>query len=94
MFTFRIFTFDPRFLLPALFIVFATAGYGLVSANRRLEVGWAGFTVIALDVVLAGAIMVQTGFPDFAMPGARHSKLVADVLAMRPQLTKDRGAGQ
>jgi 4-amino-4-deoxy-L-arabinose transferase-like glycosyltransferase len=77
---------EPRFLLPALFIVFATAGYGLVSANRRLEAGWAGLAVIALDAVLVGAIMVQT-VARLAMPQPWQSKLVADVLAMRPQLT-------
>jgi 4-amino-4-deoxy-L-arabinose transferase-like glycosyltransferase len=77
---------DPRFLLPALFIVFAAAGYGLVSANRRLETGWAGFAVIALDVFLAGAIVVQT-VSRVAAPPPRRSKLVADVLAMRPRLS-------
>ena len=75
---------DPRFILPGLFIVFAAAGYGLVSANRRLERGWAGFAVIALDVLLAGAIVVQTvSRPAEAPP---DSKLVDDVLAMRPRL--------
>ncbi len=78
------FFLDPRFLLPALFIVFAAAGWGLVSANRRLERGWAGFAVIALDVVLAGAILVETG-SRLAVP-PRQSKLVAEVLAMRPRL--------
>ncbi len=77
---------DPRYILPALFIVFATAGYGLVSANRRLEWGWAGFAVIALDTVLAGAIVVETVSRVRAMP-PRQSKLVADVLAIRPRLT-------
>ena len=78
------FFLDPRFLLPAMFIVFAAAGYGLVSANRRLERGWAGFAVIALDVVLAGAIVVETGARLAAPP--RQSKLFADVLAIRPRL--------
>ncbi len=77
---------DPRFILPASFIVFAAAGFGLVSANRRLERGWAGFAVIALDVVLAGAIVVETVSRVAALPPAQ-SKLVADVLAIRPQLT-------
>lgn len=79
------FFLDPRFLLPALFVVFAAAGYGLVSANRRLERGWAGFAVIALDVVLAVAILVETGSRLAAPP--RQSKLVPEVLAMRPRLT-------
>jgi 4-amino-4-deoxy-L-arabinose transferase-like glycosyltransferase len=80
------FCVDPRFLLPGLFIVFAAAGYGLMSANRRLEMGWAGFAVIALDVALAGAIAVQT-VSWLAVPLPRKSALVADVLALRPKLT-------
>jgi len=78
------FYLDPRFLLPALFIVFAAAGYGLVSANRRLEWGWVGFAVIALDVVLAVAILVETGSRLAAQPPP--AKQVAEVIAMRPQL--------
>ena len=77
---------EPRFMLPALFIVFAAAGYGLVCANRRLKWGWAGIAVIALDVVLAGAIVVQTVSRLAAMP-PRQSELVAEVLAIRPRLT-------
>jgi 4-amino-4-deoxy-L-arabinose transferase-like glycosyltransferase len=80
------FYLDPRFMLPALFIVFAAAGYGLVSANRGLKRGWAGFAVIALDAVLAGAIVVETVSRLAAAPPPR-SDLVADVLAMRPRLT-------
>ena len=79
------FCVDPRFMLAASFIVFAAAGYGLISANRGLERGWAGFAVIALDVVLAGAIVVQT-ISRIAMPLPQRSKLVADVLAVRPRL--------
>ena len=77
---------DPRFILPALFIVFAAAGYGLVGANRRLKWGWAGFAVIALDVVIAGAIVVETVSRLASIPAPR-SKLVDDVLAIRPRLT-------
>ena len=76
---------EPRFMLPALFIVFAAAGWGLVDANRRLKRGWAGFAVIALDVVLAGAIVVGT-VSRLAAPAPRQSELVADVLAIRPRL--------
>src|SRR5208282_4686968 len=79
------FFLDPRFLLPALFIVFAAAAYGLVSANRRLERGWAGFAVIALDVLLVVAIVVETVSRLAAPPPP--AKLVADVLAIRPRLT-------
>jgi 4-amino-4-deoxy-L-arabinose transferase-like glycosyltransferase len=75
---------DPRFLLPALFIVFAAAGYGLVSANRRLKWGWVGFAVIALDVLLAGSIVVETVSRLAVVP--RQSKLVDYVLAIRPRL--------
>jgi 4-amino-4-deoxy-L-arabinose transferase-like glycosyltransferase len=77
---------DPRFILPALFIVFAAAGFGLASANRRLKWGWAGFAVITLDVLLAGAIAVET-ISAVAAPPPRRSKLVDDVLAMRPRMT-------
>jgi 4-amino-4-deoxy-L-arabinose transferase-like glycosyltransferase len=76
---------DLRYILPALFIVFAAAGYGLVRANRRLKWGWAGFAVIVLDLVVAGAIVVQT-VSRLAMPLPLQSKLVADVLAIRPRL--------
>ena len=80
------FVADPRFILPAVFIVFAAAGYGLVSANRRLKWGWAGFAVVALDVIIAGAIVVETVSRLASIP-APQSKLVADVLAIRPQVT-------
>jgi 4-amino-4-deoxy-L-arabinose transferase-like glycosyltransferase len=76
---------EPRFMLPALFIVFAAAGWGLVRANRGLKWGWAGFAVIALDVILAGAIVVGT-VSRLAAPAPRYSELVADVLAIRPRL--------
>lgn len=75
---------DPRFILPALFIVFAAAGYGIVSAHRRLKKGWPGFAVIALDVILAGGILISTVSVLTAEPP--RLKLVDDVLAMRPQL--------
>ncbi len=79
------FFLDARFLLPASFIVFAAAGYGLVSANRRLARRWAVFAVIALDVLLAGAILVET-VSRLAAPPPRQSERVADVLAIRPRL--------
>ena len=87
------FCVDPRFMLAASFIVFAAAGYGLISANRGLERGWAGFAVIALDVVLAGAIVVQT-ISRIAMPLPQRSKLVADVLGWyRPPAAEERRGG-
>jgi len=80
------FCVDPRFIMPALFVVFAAAGYGLVSANRRLEKAWAGFAVIVLDVLLAGGVVAQT-VSWLAVPMPLESKLVDDVLAIRPRLT-------
>ena len=76
---------EPRFMLPASFIVFAAAGWGLVCANRKLDWRWTGFAVIALDVILAGAIIVET-FSRITTPTPRQSELVAEVQALRPQL--------
>ena len=80
------FDFYPRFMLPALFIVLAAAGWGLVGANRRLKWGWAGLAVIALDALLAGAMVLETAPRLAAMP-VPPSELVAHVLAIRPRLT-------
>ncbi len=79
---------EPRFMLPASFTIFAAAGWGLVRANRSpsLEWGWAGFAVIALDVVLACAIVVET-VSRLTTPVPRQSELVAEVQAIRPRLT-------
>jgi len=76
---------EPRFMLPALFVVFAGASWGLVCANRRLEWGWAGFAVIALDVVLSGAVLVET-FSRLTASAPAQSELVAEVQSIRPQL--------
>jgi len=75
---------DPRFLIPALFVVFATAAFGIVYANRTFDAGWKRIAVLALDIVLALAIAVEA-LTRIAAP-APSSKLVADVLAMRPRL--------
>jgi 4-amino-4-deoxy-L-arabinose transferase-like glycosyltransferase len=79
------FVVDPRFILPALFIVFASAGYGLVNANRMLHTRWTRYAVIALDILLAAGVAIQTG-SWLAVPMPLESKLVSDVLAIRPQL--------
>ena len=76
---------EPRFMLPPLFIVFATAGWGLVCANQSLDWRWTGIAVVALDVVLAGAILVET-FSRLTTPTPRQSELVAEMQAIRPQL--------
>lgn len=78
------FFLDPRFLLPALFFIFAAAGYGLVSANQKRKSGLAGYAVIALDVLLAVAIVVDI-FSRLAVP-PRPSALLADIFAIRPRL--------
>jgi 4-amino-4-deoxy-L-arabinose transferase-like glycosyltransferase len=76
---------EPRFMLPGSFIVFAAAGAGLVRANRSLEWGWSRFAVIALDVVLAGAIIAETG-SRLTTPAPRQSEMVAEVQAIKPRL--------
>ena len=80
------FVVDPRFMIPGLSIVFAAAGYGLVSANRNPKWGWSRFAVIAMDALLGGAILVQT-ISWLSVPMPLESKLVSDVLAIRPRMT-------
>lgn len=77
---------DVRFLLPASFIFFAAAGYGLVVANATLKGGWgpAAIAVIALDALLAISIGVQTIAR--ASAGPRASRIVSDVVEMRPRI--------
>lgn len=76
---------EPRFMLPASFVVFAAAGSGLVRANRSLEWRWTGFAVITLDVILAGAILGETA-SRLTTPAPRNSELVAEVRAIQPLL--------
>jgi len=75
---------DPRFLIPASFVVMATAAYGLVNANRAFDRGWKRFAVLGLDVILGVAIAVET-VTRIATPAA-PSKLVPEVIAMQPVL--------
>lgn len=83
---FPYFHIEPRFMLPAVFVVFATAGWGLIYTNRSLMWrSWAGFAVIALDVVLAGVILVET-FSRLTAPPPRQSEVVAEALAIQPRL--------
>lgn len=77
---------EPRFMLPATFIVFAAAGFGLTRANRALAWNWAGFAVIALDVVLAFSILTET-FSRLSSPAPAQSELVTEALAIRPRLS-------
>lgn len=76
------FYLDVRFLLPGTFIVFAVAGYGLVTANRSFTSGWTRFAVLLLDVCLVAALVVETG-SRLLIPSP-DSKLVAEVHALRP----------
>ncbi|HLI81271.1 MAG TPA: glycosyltransferase family 39 protein [Candidatus Binataceae bacterium] len=78
------FYLDPRFLLPGSFIVFAIAAYGVVTANRKFTFGWTRFGVIALDVLLAGAIVMET-VSRLATPSP-DSNLVAEVHELRPKM--------
>jgi 4-amino-4-deoxy-L-arabinose transferase-like glycosyltransferase len=78
------FYLDPRFLMPGLFIVLAVAAYGIVSANRILNIGWPRYVVLALDLLLAGAMVAET-ISRLATPSP-DSQLVVQVHSLRPQL--------
>ena len=75
---------DPRFFIPTLFAILAAGAYGLVYANRTFDSGWKRFAVIALDLIIAIAIAIDA-MTRLATP-TTHSKLVADVIAMKPRL--------
>ena len=75
---------DPRFVLPGLFIVFALAGYGMVSANQNLKWGWIGAGIVALDAVVVAALIAET-ISRFSM-GAPDSKIVAEVRELQPRM--------
>jgi 4-amino-4-deoxy-L-arabinose transferase-like glycosyltransferase len=78
------FYLDARFLMPGLFIVFAVAAYGIVSANRILDVGWPRYVILALDLLLAIAMVAET-ISRLATPSP-DSQLVAEVHSLRPRL--------
>ena len=61
------------------------SGLGTGLRESRLDWRWTGFAVIALDVVLAGAILVET-FSRLTASAPTQSELVAEVQAIRPQL--------
>ena len=75
---------DVRFLMPGIFIVLALAGYGVAAANRAFTSGWIRAGVVVLDLVLAGAVALET-FSRLATPGV-DSKVVAEVHALKPRV--------
>ncbi|HVN28990.1 MAG TPA: glycosyltransferase family 39 protein, partial [Candidatus Binataceae bacterium] len=75
---------DPRFVLPAMFIIFALAGFGIVSTNRNFKPGWMGIGVIVLDAIIVAGVAAET-ITHLSM-GAPDSKIIAEVQEIRPQL--------
>ena len=97
LYLFYFFT-EIAFILPATFILFAAAGYGMVVANRAMlearkrarktsrdNVIVAG--VIALDLMLAFSLLAETSSRVAASPP--QSKMVGTLLAARAQLPPD-----
>ena len=89
---------DIAFILPATFIIFATAGFGIVTANRAMLTARsrpgkssrdlsfiAG--VVALDVMLAFSIAAESAGRITTSPPS--SKMVPILLSMREQLPVD-----
>jgi len=97
LYLFYFFT-EIAFILPATFILFAAAGYGIVAGNRAmLEVyGRARKTaresaviagVVALDLMLAISMLAETAGRVSATPP--QSKMVPVLLALRSQIQPD-----
>ncbi len=97
LYLFYFFT-EIAFILPATFILFAGAGYGLVVGNRMMleartrsgkssrdSIIIAG--VIALDLMLGFSLVVETAGRITAPPS--QSKMVPTLLAIRSQLPPD-----
>jgi len=97
LYLFYFFT-EIAFILPATFILFIVAGYGMVAANRAMldvrtrprkssrdNAILAG--VVALDLMLAFSIVVETSARIFAPP--RQSRMVPTLLAIDSQLQPD-----
>ena len=97
LYLFYFFT-EIAFVLPATFILFAAAGYGIIAGNRvmleayrrarktsRDSVIIAG--VVALDLMLAISMVAETAGRVSATPA--QSKMVPTLLAIRSQLQSD-----
>lgn len=89
---------EIAFILPATFILFVAAGYGIVAGNRTMLEAYrrarkssrdnviiAG--IIALDLMLAISMVAETSGRVIATPP--QSKMVPTLLAIRPQLQPD-----
>ena len=98
LFYFFYFFTEIAFILPATFILFAAAGYGIVSGNAAMleAYGSARKTarhhaviagVIALDLMLAISMVAEASSRISAAP--QQSKMVPTLLAIRPQLQPD-----
>ncbi len=94
LYLFYFFT-EIAFILPATFILFAAAGYGIVAGNRTMLEAYrrarktardnviiAG--IIALDLMLAISMVAETSGRVIATPP--QSKMVPTLIAIRPQL--------
>jgi 4-amino-4-deoxy-L-arabinose transferase-like glycosyltransferase len=98
LYLFYFFT-EIAFILPATFILFAAAGYGIVAANREMLLLWRTrvrkssrdnavmWSVIALDLMLAISMAAETGSRMTATPA--QSKMAPTLLAVRSQLQPD-----
>lgn len=97
LYLFYFFT-EIAFILPATFILFAAAGYGIVVANRAmLEARRRArktsrdnaiiAAVVVLDLILAVSLLAETAGRVSAAPS--HSKMVPIVLSLRSQLSPD-----
>ena len=97
LYLFYFFT-EIAFILPATFILFAAAGYGIVAANRAMLVARARVRksprdtriiagVIALDLMLTGSLLVETAGRITTTPP--ESKMVPTLLAIRSRLQPD-----
>ncbi len=97
LYLFYFFT-EIAFILPAAFIVFAAAGFGLVTANRALrearvrkrksarDLAVIGL-VIALDLILALSVATETAGRVSSKPS--RSRMVPALLGVRAQLPSD-----
>jgi 4-amino-4-deoxy-L-arabinose transferase-like glycosyltransferase len=97
LYLFYFFT-EIAFILPATFILFVAAGYGIVAGNRAMLDAYARVRktsrdsaiiagVVALDLMLAISMVAETVGRATATPA--QSKMVPTLLAISPQLQPD-----
>ncbi len=97
LYLFYFFT-EIAFILPATFILFIAAGYGIVAGNRTMLDAYARprkssrdnmliAGVVALDLMLAISMVAETASRVTAIP--QQSKMVPTLLAIGPQLQPD-----